>query len=99
MRFELKSITRLVNAGALALAAAVATIPAQAVEDRPAVDRETLVVAVEKEFQNLDALVTASGDSLRFGWQIYDTLYGFDLDGNLVPRLRSEERRVGKECR
>lgn len=90
MRFELKSITRLVNAGALALAAAVATIPAQAVEDRPAVDRETLVVAVEKEFQNLDALVTASGDSLRFGWQIYDTLYGFDLDGNLVPRLATD---------
>lgn len=55
----------------------------------PAVDRDTLVVALEKEIQNLDALVTASGDSLRYALQLYDTLYGFDLKGRMIPRMAS----------
>ncbi|WP_334390496.1 ABC transporter substrate-binding protein [Bradyrhizobium sp. AZCC 2262] len=71
----------------LAVLGAICTTAAHAAPDTPAVDRETLVVALEKEFNNLDALVAVSGDSLRYGWQIYDTLYGFDQKGNLVPRI------------
>ncbi|SAK49796.1 glutathione ABC transporter substrate-binding protein GsiB [Caballeronia pedi] len=63
------------------------TEPARAASAAPAVDRDTVVIGVEKEFYNLDGLVAVSGDSLRYGWQIYDTLYGFDQKGNLVPRL------------
>jgi len=67
------------------LAAAAAFAPgAQAA---PAVDKDTVVVAVEKSFQNLDAQVAASGDSQRYAWSIYDTLYGFDPKGNLIPRM------------
>ena len=69
---------------AFILAAAAVPPLAQAA---PAVDTQTVVVAVEKSFQNLDAQVAASGDSQRYAWQIYDTLYGFDPKGNLVPRM------------
>ena len=60
-----------------------------AAEYKPAVDRETLVVGLEKSISNLDAQVTSTGDSLLYAWQIYDTLYGFDAVGNLVPRMAS----------
>ncbi|MGF6743977.1 ABC transporter substrate-binding protein [Paraburkholderia sp. CNPSo 3155] len=73
-----------------ALAAALSctfVAPSHATSTAPAVDRDTVVIGVEKEFYNLDGLVAVSGDSLRYGWQIYDTLYGFDTRGNLVPRL------------
>ncbi len=53
----------------------------------PAVDKDTLIVALDKEIQSLDAQVTASGDSQRYAMQIYDTLYGFDAKGNVVPRM------------
>lgn len=60
---------------------------ALAAPDKPAVDRDTVVIGLEKEFHNLNGLVAVSGESLRYGWQIYDTLYGFDQKGNMVPRL------------
>lgn len=68
-------------------AATLGARPAWAASTKPAVNADTLVVALEKEIQNLDALVTASGDSLRYAWQIYDTLYGFDPRGKLTPRM------------
>ncbi len=55
----------------------------------PTRDRDTLVVALEKAVSNLDAQVTSTGDSLLYAWQVYDTLYGFDATGNLVPRMAS----------
>jgi len=58
----------------------------------PAVDRDTVVVALDKEIQSLDALVTASGDSQRYAMQIFDTLYGFDAKGNVVPRMADSYR-------
>jgi len=61
--------------------------PAFAAPNAPAVDDKTVVIAIEKDIQNLDALVTASGDSMRYGWLIYDTLYGFDETGNLTPHM------------
>ena len=60
---------------------------AAAEKSAPAVDRNTLVVALDKEIQSLDALVTASGDSQRYAMSIFDTLYGFDDKGNIVPRM------------
>lgn len=85
--------------GVAAIVGAAFAGAALAAPDQPAVDRDTLVVALEKEFNNLDGLVAVSGDSLRYGWQIYDTLYGFDRKGNLIPRIAtkvdiSEDTRV-----
>ncbi|MGH2548931.1 MAG: ABC transporter substrate-binding protein, partial [Thermomicrobiales bacterium] len=75
------TIRCVLGAMALGLAAAMNVVAA------PAVDKETLVVAVEKNFQNLDPQVAASGDSQRYAWQMFDTLYGFDPKGNLEPRV------------
>jgi peptide/nickel transport system substrate-binding protein len=58
----------------------------------PAVDKNTLIVALDKEIQSLDALVTASGDSQRYAMQIFDTLYGFDFKGSIVPRMADSFR-------
>jgi peptide/nickel transport system substrate-binding protein len=77
------------GAGA-ALLTRMGAFPAHAAGPAPAINRDTLVVALEKEIQNLDALVTASGDSLRYALQIFDTLYGFDPKGRLVPRMATE---------
>ncbi len=74
----------------LAVACLALTKPLLAADPgSPAVDRQTLVVALDKEIQSLDAQVTASGDSQRYAMEIYDTLYGFDAKGNLVPRMAS----------
>ncbi|HVL08378.1 MAG TPA: ABC transporter substrate-binding protein, partial [Burkholderiaceae bacterium] len=70
--------------GAALLAAGVAIA---ADKTTPAVDKNTVVVALDKEIQSLDAQVTASGDSQRYAMQIYDTLYGFDAKGNVIPRM------------
>jgi peptide/nickel transport system substrate-binding protein len=56
----------------------------------PAVDRETLVVGVEKDFQSLNGLVVASGDSQRYAWSVFDTLSSFDSAGHLVLRLATD---------
>lgn len=79
-------VKRAVLGGAVALAALVAS-PAFAVNGKPAVDRDTIVFAIGKEIGNLDGQVAATGDSQRYGWQLYDTLYGFDGKGNLEPRV------------
>lgn len=55
--------------------------------NKPAVDRDTVVMAIGKEIGSLDALVVATGDSQRYGWQVFDTLYAFDKKGNMVPSL------------
>lgn len=75
--------------GASALFGGTRSAEAQA-GPAPAVDRDTLVIALEKEIQNLDALVTASGDSQRYALQIYDSLFGFDLKGRMVPRMATD---------
>ncbi|WP_375460056.1 ABC transporter substrate-binding protein [uncultured Enterovirga sp.] len=57
---------------------------------KPAIDKDTLVIALEKEIQSLDALVTASGDSQRYALQLFDSLYGFDLKGTMIPRMATD---------
>lgn len=71
------------------LAAALCIPLGRAADYRPAQGRDTLVVALEKSISNLDAQVTSTGDSILYAWQVYDTLYGFDPTGNLVPRMAS----------
>ena len=65
----------------------VACTPALAIQGKPSVDRDTLVFGIGKEISNLDAQVAATGDSQRYGWQMYDTLYAFDGKGNMVPSV------------
>ena len=43
---------------------------AQAIEYKPAVNKDTIVVALEKSISNLDAQVTSTGDSLLYAWQV-----------------------------
>jgi len=74
--------------GALAaLVLSAATAPALAVGGKPAVDRDTIVFGIGKEIANLDGQVAATGDSQRYAWQLYDSLYAFDLKGNLQPSV------------
>ncbi len=68
----------------LALAASGAL---QAFDGKPAVDRNTLVVAIAAGPGNLDPLLPPSIDSAKYAWNAFDTLYGWDRLGNLEPRL------------
>ncbi len=74
-------------ASGLGLATLLAAPFAAALNGKPAIDRDTVVFGVGKEISNLDAQVAATGDSQRYGWQLYDTLYGFDDKGNLQPSV------------
>jgi peptide/nickel transport system substrate-binding protein len=65
----------------------LATGAAQALGGKPAVDRNTLVVALSSGPGNLDPQVAPSVDSAKYAWNVFDTLYGFDLKGNIEPRL------------
>ncbi|MFT4266986.1 MAG: ABC transporter substrate-binding protein [Xenophilus sp.] len=70
------------------LAGLLAAPPAAwALGGKPAADRKTVVVAIAGDIGNLDPQVSVTPDSARSGWQLFDTLYGFDIDGNLEPRL------------
>ncbi len=60
---------------------------AMAIGGKPSVNRDTVVFAVGKDINNLDGQVAATGDSQRYGWQLFDTLYAFDIDGNLKPSV------------
>ncbi|KAF1067591.1 ABC transporter substrate-binding protein [Variovorax sp.] len=72
---------------ALLVAGLLGTGAAQAFDGKPAVDRNTLVVALSAGPGNLDPQVAPSVDSAKYAWNVFDTLYGFDLKGNLEPRL------------
>jgi peptide/nickel transport system substrate-binding protein len=79
LRFAISLVTVALMQSGAALAA-----------NKPTIDRDTVVVALDKEVRNLDAQVTSTGDSIMFGLQLYDTLYGFDMKGNLVPRMATD---------
>jgi len=78
---------RLALLGAAILSSLSLTAPAQAIGGKPAVDKDTLVVALSAEPGNLDPQVAPSVDSAKFAWNVFDTLYGFDRTGKLEPRL------------
>jgi peptide/nickel transport system substrate-binding protein len=60
--------TTLVRATITAFSLAIGA--AQAIEYKPAVNKDTIVVALEKSISNLDAQVTSTGDSLLYAWQV-----------------------------
>ncbi|MGC3983728.1 MAG: ABC transporter substrate-binding protein [Pseudorhodoferax sp.] len=78
------SLRPLLLSAALALAA---TTSAHALGGKPAVDRKTVVVGIFSDIGNLDPQVSTTVDSARSGWQLFDTLYGFDIAGHIEPRL------------
>ncbi|MFF7709023.1 ABC transporter substrate-binding protein [Pseudomonas sp. NPDC007930] len=53
----------------------------------PAIDRDTLVVGLDKSFANLNAVVAVTSDSDRYTLLVFDRLYAFDKVGNLRPSL------------
>ncbi len=61
-----------------------------AIGGKPAVDRDTVIFGTGKAIANLDGQVAATGDSQRYGWQMYDTLYAFDVKGNLRPSVATD---------
>jgi peptide/nickel transport system substrate-binding protein len=71
----------------LAIACVAIAGPASAANGKPAVDRDTVVFGIGKEIGNLDGQVAATGDSQRYGFQLYDTLYAFDIKGILQPSV------------
>jgi len=77
---------RSVFAGLAGLALAFSMIAGDA-RAAPAVNKDTVVMALRAEIYNLDPLVTATGDSQRWGLQMYDSLYTFDSKGKLLPQL------------
>ena len=77
---------------AATIATAFATSAFAADKTKPAAGKDTLIVALDKEIQSLDAQITASGDSQRYAMQIFDTLYGFDDKGSIVPRMADSSK-------
>jgi peptide/nickel transport system substrate-binding protein len=55
--------------------------------EKPAQDKNTLVIATARGIDNLDPTVTATADSQRYAWQLFDTLYQFDTKGGMHPSL------------
>ena len=85
-------VSRLVSVVAIALTCWWTT-SIQAASDRaPAVDRDTVVVAINKAIENLDVHMAGSGDASRTAFQLYDALYTFDLTGRLIPNLATAHR-------
>lgn len=85
----MKQLSVLLGGLAATMALAVSQ-PALAIDGKPAIDRDTIVFGIGKEIGNLDGQVAATGDSQRYAWQMYDTLYAFDLKGNLQPSVATD---------
>ncbi len=83
--FSIKSVPARAAALAAILAAAFWSSSSLAINGQPAVDKETVVFGIGKAIGNLDGQVAATGDSQRYGWQIYDTLFAFDAEGKVQP--------------
>lgn len=74
---------------AVSATAIVLSAPVAAINGKPAVDRDTVVFAIAGDIGNLDAQVASTGDSHRYALVLNDTLFGFDANGRLEPRLAS----------
>lgn len=87
MKLSLPSPHRTVVGTTLAAALLAVTLPASAIDGKPAVDKQTVVVAITALPANLDPLIPPSVESAKYAWNAFDALYGFDRQGNLEPRL------------
>jgi peptide/nickel transport system substrate-binding protein len=72
---------------AVALASLCAAPHRAVAAAKPAVDRDTIVMAIGKDIGSMDVQQVTTGDSQRYAWQMFDTLYAFDKTGKMVPRL------------
>jgi peptide/nickel transport system substrate-binding protein len=72
---------------AISLAVVFSAAAAMAAPKDPAMDRETVVIGLGKEIDNFDPQVAATGDSQRYGWAMFDTLYRFNHKGIIEPAL------------
>lgn len=84
MRFFASSLERFLFAALSLISISGAALSAPG---DPAIDRDTVVMALGKEIGNFDPQVAATGDSQRYGWLMFDTLYQFDHKGNIEPSL------------
>ena len=65
----------------------LAAAPGAFAANAPAMGKDTVVIAIGKDIGSLDVHQVTTGDSSRYAWQMFDTLYAFDRKGNMVPRL------------
>ncbi len=72
---------------AIAIVSMACASPVFAIAGKPAVDRDTIVFATGRDIAMLDAQVDNTGDSDRYAWQLFDSLYTFDKNGRLVPQV------------
>ena len=70
-----------------ALVALASISPVVYAVNPPAVDKDTVVMAIGKDIGSMDVQQVTTGDSQRYAWQMFDALYAFDKKGNLIPRL------------
>lgn len=64
--------------------------PSTAIGGRPAVDKDTIVIAIGRDIAMLDAQVDNTGNSDRYAWQMFDNLYTFDKQGKLIPQVAKD---------
>lgn len=86
----MRSATRIWQHAAIptALLSMILFVPsAEAFNGKPAVDKDTIVFAIERDIAMLDAQVDNTGNSDRYAWQLFDYLYTFDKNGRLVPQV------------
>src|SRR3989454_12604733 len=89
---------------ALAVVASLVTGPL--VSAPPVAAETTLRVVMHSDLKIVDPIWTTAYIVRNHGYLIYDTLFSMDAKGEIKPQMvdkyevsRSEERRVGKECR
>src|SRR5262245_55194934 len=63
--------------------------PSMAIGGKPAVDKDTIIIAIGRDIAMLDAQVDNTGNSDRYAWQMFDNLYTFDKQGKLIPQVAS----------
>lgn len=89
-QISIKSLPFRAAAIAAVCAAAFWSSPSLAIGGKPSVDKDTVVFGVGKAIGNLDGQVAATGDSQRYGWQLYDTLFAFDAEGKVQPWVATD---------
>ena len=90
----MKTPSRLIAAFALAMMALGAAAPASA-----QARKDSAVLGMILEPAGLDPTIapaSAIGEIVHYN--VLEGLTKINMDGSIVPLLRSEERRVGKEC-
>ena len=62
---------------------------------KPALNPETIVFGISRDIAMLDAQIDNTGNSDRYHWQMYDSLYTFDKKGALIPQIATSVKVSG----